>query len=69
MWGSQSYYICLIIVKSYDCDMAKLCETMNDDVSSIREYIDQMLQKLTRSAYNVIGHTKDYLGIADWFGM
>ena len=47
--------------------MAKLCETMNfDDVSSIREYIDQMLQKLTRSAYKVIGHIEDYLGIADW---
>ena len=47
--------------------MAKLCETMNfDDVSSIREYIDQMLQKLTRSACKVIGHIEDYLGIADW---
>ena len=40
--------------------------TMNfDDVSSIREYIDQMLQKLTRSAYKVIGHIEDYLGIAE----
>ena len=54
-------------MKSYNCHMAKLCDTMNfDDVSSIREYIDKMLQKLTRSAYKVIGHTKDYLDIADW---
>ena len=57
-------------MKSYNCDMAKLCDTMNfDDVSSIREYIDQMLHKLTRSAYKVIGHTKNYLGIANWLGM
>ena len=41
-------------MKSYNCDMAKLCDTMNfDDVSSIREYIDQMLQKLTSSAYKL----------------
>ena len=47
--------------------MAKLCDTMNfDDVSSIREYIDQMLQKLTRSAYKIIGHNETYLDIADW---
>ena len=51
-------------MKSYNCDMAELC-----DVSSIREYIDHMLQKLTRSAYKVIVHTKDYLGIANWLGM
>ena len=40
--------------------------TMNfDDVSSIREYIDQMLQKLTWSAYKVIGYIEGYLDIAD----
>ena len=54
-------------MKSYNCDMAKLCDTINfDDVSSIREYIGQMLQKLTRSACKIIGHNEGYLGIADW---